>query len=61
VVETKNGSVASSADRELWRRGHRPVAISKYATGLAALHADLPAAPWKRVLRQHFRGEMSHA
>jgi hypothetical protein len=61
VVETKNGLVASGADRELWRRGHRPVALSKYATGLAALHTDLPAAPWKRVLRQHFtRGELSH-
>jgi hypothetical protein len=54
IVETKTGSAASSADRLLWQRGHRPVAISKYATGLAALRADLPAAPWHRVLRRHF-------
>ena len=54
IVETKTGSAASSADRRLWQRGHRPVAISKYATGLAAIRADLPAAPWRRVLRRHF-------
>jgi hypothetical protein len=63
IVETKTGAAASRADRELWRRGHRPVALSKYATGLAALRADLPAAPWHRVLRRHFtvaRKELVH-
>jgi hypothetical protein len=63
IVETKTGSAASRADRQLWRRGHRPVALSKYATGLAALRADLPAAPWHRVLRRHFtaaRKELVH-
>jgi len=54
IVETKTGAAASSADRRLWQRGHRPAAISKYATGLAALRTDLPAAPWRRVLRRHF-------
>jgi hypothetical protein len=54
IVETKTGASASAADRDLWQRGHRPVALSKYATGLAALHSDLPAAPWRRVLRRHF-------
>jgi hypothetical protein len=63
IVETKTGSAASRADRQLWRRGHRPVALSKYATGLAALRSDLPAAPWQRVLRRHFtaaREELVH-
>jgi hypothetical protein len=63
IVETKTGSAASRADRMLWRRGHRPVALSKYATGLAALRPDLPAAPWQRVLRRHFtaaREELVH-
>ncbi|GID94288.1 polyphosphate polymerase domain-containing protein [Amorphoplanes digitatis] len=63
IVETKTGAAASTADRRLWRRGHRPVAISKYATGLAAFRADLPAAPWRRVLRRHFtavREELHH-
>ncbi|MFC7530927.1 polyphosphate polymerase domain-containing protein [Actinoplanes sp. GCM10030250] len=54
IVETKTAAAASDADRRLWCRGHRPVAVSKYATGLAALRADLPAAPWRRVLRRHF-------
>lgn len=54
VVETKTGSTASRVDRLLWSRGHRPLRISKYATGLAALRPDLPAAPWRRTLRRHF-------
>jgi VTC domain-containing protein len=61
IVETKTGSAASPADRRLWQCGHRPLAISKYATGLAALRTDLPAAPWRRVLRQHFREESGRA
>ncbi|HEX5204008.1 polyphosphate polymerase domain-containing protein [Paractinoplanes rhizophilus] len=63
IVETKTGAAVSSADRRLWQRGHRPIAISKYAVGLAALRADLPAAPWRRVLRRHFtvaREELAH-
>ncbi|GAA2405326.1 VTC domain-containing protein [Streptomyces glaucosporus] len=56
VVETKTGSTASSVDRLLWRSGHRPSRISKYATGLAALRPHLPATPWQRTLRRNFRG-----
>jgi hypothetical protein len=55
VIETKTGSAASPVDRLLWSRGHRPVSISKYATGLAALRPDLPATPWRRLLRRHLR------
>ncbi|WKU02919.1 polyphosphate polymerase domain-containing protein [Micromonospora sp. HUAS LYJ1] len=54
IIETKTGSTASHVDRLLWRQGHRPVAISKYATGLAALDPDLPAGRWRRTLRRHF-------
>lgn len=54
IVETKTGSTASRVDRLLWSRGHRPVRISKYATGLAALHPELPAGLWRRTLRRHF-------
>jgi hypothetical protein len=54
IVESKTRSAAGAADRVLWARGHRPVALSKYATGLAALRPDLPASPWRRVLRRHF-------
>jgi hypothetical protein len=54
VVETKTaaGSGPSSADRLLWRAGHRPDRISKYATGLAVLVPDLPNAPWRRLVRR---------
>ena len=53
VVETKTGSTPSSTDRLLWRHGVRPVRLSKYGTGMAALHTDLPATPWRRVLDRH--------
>ncbi len=53
VVETKSGSTASAADRLLWALGHRPVRISKYATGLATLRRELPATRWSRTLHRH--------
>jgi hypothetical protein len=55
IIETKTGSTASRLDRLLWRHGHRPVTISKYATGLAALDPALPATRWRRILRRHFQ------
>jgi hypothetical protein len=54
LVETKAGCAPSSADRRLWRSGHRPSRISKYGTGLAALRGDLPDNRWCPVLRRHF-------
>nr|WP_231979974.1 VTC domain-containing protein [Tessaracoccus coleopterorum] len=43
IVETKSPGAATGIDRLLWRSGIRPVSLSKYATGLAALRPDLPA------------------
>ncbi|NUT34276.1 MAG: polyphosphate polymerase domain-containing protein [Hamadaea sp.] len=54
IVETKTARAACEADRLLWSLGHRPTAISKYGTGLAALRPDLPSHRWQRVLRRHF-------
>jgi len=54
IVETKSSSTPSAADRWLWRHGHRPARVSKYGTGLAALHEHLPANTWHPVLRRHF-------
>jgi len=55
VIETKSApGGAAGFDRVLWRLGHRPARISKFATGLAALHPELPANRWARVLRRHF-------
>ena len=50
IVETKTPGAPSSADRWLWAAGHRPAVISKYATGMALLHPELPANKWHRVL-----------
>ncbi|MGW0825103.1 polyphosphate polymerase domain-containing protein [Streptomyces sp. NPDC002845] len=54
IVETKAGRAGSSADRLLWSLRHRPVPVSKYGTGLAALRPELPANRWLPVLRRHF-------
>lgn len=51
IVETKSAGGASALDRALWRLGHRPLGISKFGTGLAALHPELPRNKWARVLR----------
>ncbi|WP_345801367.1 polyphosphate polymerase domain-containing protein [Microbacterium sp. AZCO] len=56
IVETKSPAAASRIDRLLWRAGHRPATVSKYATGLAALHSELPRNRWARLLRGPFRG-----
>lgn len=55
LVETKTAGPPCAFDRELWRWHHRPMTISKYCTGLAALHPALPANKWNRVLRRYFR------
>jgi hypothetical protein len=50
IVETKSSSAPSALDRALWRRGHRPSGISKFGVGLAALHPELPANKWHRIM-----------
>jgi len=57
IIETKSTYSASTVDRTLWRTGHRPVSVSKYGTGLAALRPDLPSSKWVRVLRRWFAPE----
>lgn len=54
VIETKSPGGPTAADRWLWSVGHRPVKISKYCTGLAALDDSLPANTWTRTLRRYF-------
>lgn len=55
VVETKSARAASAADRWLWQHHVRPATISKFCTGLAALHPDLPANKWHRVIARHWK------
>lgn len=54
IVETKSVGPPTDFDRLLWRTGHRPIKISKYGTGLAALDHTLPANKWHRVLQDNF-------
>ncbi|HIW91734.1 MAG TPA: polyphosphate polymerase domain-containing protein [Candidatus Corynebacterium avicola] len=54
IVETKSGNRPSTMDRLLWRSGHRPTKISKFGTGMAALHPELPHNRWTRVLNTYF-------
>lgn len=53
IIETKTPGHTCSVDRALWRLGHRPVGISKFATGLAAVEPHLPSNKWSRVIRRH--------
>lgn len=53
IVETKTGSTPSALDRSLWTHGQRPVRISKYGVGMAALHPELPRLKWHRALDRH--------
>lgn len=52
VVETKTAGAACSMDRLLWSLGSRPARISKYATGVALFHPELPQATWRRTVRR---------
>ncbi len=54
VVETKSAGSPSPADRWLWANGIRPEKISKFGTGLAALHPELPSNKWHRTINRHF-------
>ncbi len=54
VIETKTAGPPCPIDRQLWDGHNRPVKISKFCTGLAALTPGLPANKWNRVLRTHF-------
>jgi hypothetical protein len=52
IIETKSPRGACAVDRLLWSHGHRPVAISKFGTGMAALHPYLPDNRWHRLLNR---------
>lgn len=51
IIETKSMRRSSTANRLLWERGIRPIKVSKYCTGAAALDPRLPAHKWHRALR----------
>ena len=53
VVETKSVRAATPVDHWLWTHGHRPVGISKFGLGTAALNPDLPNNKWRRLTARH--------
>lgn len=53
IVETKSADGQGAADRALADLGIRPVSMSKYCLGVAALHPELPANKWSRLLTRH--------
>ncbi len=52
IIETKGAGKATAFDRVLWRKGYRPLSMSKFTVGLGLLAPDLPANRWHR-LRTH--------
>lgn len=58
IVETKTGARVGAGDRLLLEMGHRPLALSKYATSAALLADDVPD---NRVRRLVGRGVTVHA
>jgi hypothetical protein len=53
IVETKCPRGTGPLDRLLWELHVRPATVSKYGTGLAALHPGLPCNKWQRTLARH--------
>lgn len=53
IVETKAGSSPTLLDRALWHRGHRPVRLSKYGTGIALIHPGAPRLKWHHVITRY--------
>ncbi|MGB3955447.1 MAG: VTC domain-containing protein [Brooklawnia sp.] len=53
VVETKGAARPSRVDRVLWSMGHRPLHVSKYGLGTAALRPDVPELKWHHVLNRY--------
>lgn len=50
LIETKSNGSPNPIDKALWKAGHRPQSISKFATGMALLQPDLHHNKWHRVL-----------
>ncbi len=50
IVETKSGAAPTAVDHALWRLGHRPLRMSKFGAGLAALQPGLHPLKWRRAV-----------
>jgi VTC domain len=54
LVESKSAGRGSAPERILRELGMRPVSVSKYCVGVAALHPELPSNPWHQTLQRYF-------
>ena len=54
LVESKSAGGDGGPDRILRDLGVRPVSVSKYCVGIAALHPNLLSNPWHDTLRRYF-------
>jgi len=59
IVETKTAGGPTALDRLLWSLAIRPARFSKFGTGLAVLHPELPHTRWARLLRTQLAGGVS--
>ena len=53
ILETKCPRGPGELDLLLWELHLRPVTVSKYGTGLAALCPALPHNKWHRTIARH--------
>jgi hypothetical protein len=54
LVESKSADGVGDADMMLLHLGVRPVSVSKYGLGIAALHPEVPSNPWHAILKRYF-------
>jgi hypothetical protein len=54
LVESKSANGAGEADQMLRQLGVRPISVSKYCVGIAALRPEVPANPWRTTLDRYF-------
>jgi hypothetical protein len=54
LVESKSANGDGQADRMLRWLGVRPVSVSKYCVGIAALYPGMGGNPWRTVLHRYF-------
>ena len=54
LVESKSAGRGGAPERILRELGVRPLSVSKYCVGIAALHPELPSNPWHHTLERYF-------
>ena len=59
VLETKSSKGPSATDQWLWQHHVRPTKISKFCSGLAAMHPELRSNKWHRLITRHWHVEQN--